>query len=71
MKWISSAEIFNIASSVPFLVLKKQILVLLGFKEPYLLSILASCASPRGKLNFNNQLLPLRFIWLSWTSALK
>ena len=51
--------------SVLFLVLKKPILVLLGVREPYMLSRQAVGACLRAKLNFNNQLLPLRFIWLT------
>jgi hypothetical protein len=64
MKWISSAEIFNIASSVSFLGLKKQVLVLLGVRATILPSILALDVCLRAKLKFNKQLLPLSIIRL-------
>ena len=65
MKWISSAEIFSIASSVLFLGLKKQSLVLLGVKTTIVPSIGALDACLRAKLKFNNQLLPLSIIRLA------
>lgn len=65
MKWISSAEIFNMASSLSFFRPKKQVLVLLGVRETVVATIWALGASLRGKLKFNKQLLPLCIIRVS------
>ena len=70
MKWISSAEIFNIASSVSFLVPKKQVLGLLGVIETCVPSIVAIGASLRAKLKFNKQLLPQSISCDFWTTLL-
>ena len=62
MKWISSAAIFNIASSVSILVPKKQVPVLVGVKNACVTCLGAIGALLRGKLKFNKQLLPLCII---------
>ena len=57
-------------SPVSFLGLKKRTLVLLGAKETILPSIGASEVRLRGKLKFNNQLLPRSIIQLSQSTLL-
>ena len=62
MKWISSAEIFNMASPVSILVPKKQVPVLAGVRNACVRGVGAIKALRRGKLKFNKQLLPLCII---------
>ena len=62
MKCISSAEIFNMASPVSILVLKKQVPVLVGVRNACVMCVGAIKALRRGKLKFNKQLLPLCII---------
>jgi len=70
MKWISSAEIFNMASPLSFLELKKQVLVDLGVIQVCVPSMWALKAILRAKLKFNNQLLPVWIMSGTWSTQL-
>jgi len=59
MKWISSAEIFNIASAVSIYVAKKRVFDGDGFQVALSVQVGPEDGLQRAKLKFNKQLQPL------------